>query len=145
MKNDGSKIRGMIKPFIIPYSFMTYEFVYPFFNRHVVNIIGSRKKPMVPIILLNVVGMAIPKMSLIFSLFGFRSFLEIEKFLGRKKNNTSIDVSSLMMLVKTMKATAYSRPYFMNIGIPIIRVTSLITSSVIFEITWGSMFCFPKK
>lgn len=100
---------------------------------------------MVPIILLKVVGMAMLKTSLMFPVFGFKSFLEMEKFFGRKKKRTRIEVSSLKMLVKTTKATAYSRPYFINIGIPIMRLISLITSSVMLEITWGSMFCLPKK
>ena len=96
---------------------------------------GSKKYPIVPISLLIVVGIPISNMALIFPLFGFKSFLVILKFLGRKKKRTKIDVSSLIIFVNTTKATAYSNPYFIKIGIPIIRATNLIKSSVMFEIT----------
>ena len=56
-------------------------------------------------------------MALIFPLLGFKSFLVILKFLGRKKNKTKIEVSSLIKLVNITNATAYSSPYLMKMGI----------------------------
>ena len=107
--------------------------------------IGSKKKHIDPINLLIVVGIPILKTSFILFLLGLKSFFVSLKFFGRKKNSTNIEVSSLMTFVKTTKATAYSKPNFKNIGIPIIKLINLITSSVMFEITCGIMFCLPKK
>ena len=98
-------------------------------------IIGSRKAPTEPIILLMVVGIPIENTSFILPLFGFRSFFVILKFLGIKKNNTNMEVSSLMTFVSTIKATAYSKPNFKKMGIPIIKAINLIKSSVTFDKT----------
>ena len=107
--------------------------------------IGSKKAPIEPIILLMVVGIPIDITSLIFVLSGFISFLVILKFFGMKKNNTNIEVSSLITFVRTIKATAYSIPYFIKIGMPMMMAISLTKSSVTFDNTWGNIFCFPKK
>ena len=145
VKKDGRRIKGIIYPLIIPYSFTIYLFVYPHFVKAYVRIIGSKKKPIEPMIRLAVVGMPIEKTSLIFTLSGFKSFFEILKFLGMKKNRTNIDVSSLIILTSTTKATAYSNPFCKKNGIPIIRAISLMKSSVTFDRTCGNIFCFPKK
>lgn len=107
--------------------------------------IGSKKAPIEPIILLMVVGIPIDITSLIFVLSGFISFLVILKLFGMKKNNTNIEVSSLITFVRTIKATAYSIPYFIKIGMPMMMAISLTKSSVTFDNTWGNIFCFPKK
>ena len=82
-----------------------------------------------------VVGIPIEKTSLILLLLGFKSFLVILKFLGIKKNRTNIEVSSLMTLVRTINATAYSNPSFKKIGIPMIMAINLTISSVTFDKT----------
>ena len=106
---------------------------------------GSKKAPIEPIMRLIVVGIPIEKTSLMFPLFGFRSCFVILKFLGTKKNRIKIEVSSLMTFVKTMKATAYSKPNFKKIGIPMMMAINLTKSSVTFDRTCGNIFCFPKK
>ena len=67
------------------------------------------------------------------------------EILGIKNNITSILNVSLTMLVKTIKATAYSKPFNKQMGIPIIIKTNLIISSLILESTCGNIFCLPKK
>ena len=108
-------------------------------------IIGSKKWPIFPINLLPVVGILIRKILFILVAFGIKSFLSNLKFLGKKKNNTIIDVISLIIFDSTIKATAYSIPLVRKIGIPIIIIISLIISSVTFDTTCGIIFCLPKK
>ena len=79
--------------------------------------------------------MPIEKTVLILFLFGFKSSLVSLKFLGTKKNKINIDVNSLIILTKTTKATAYSRPFERKIGIPIMRAISLTMSSVMLDKT----------
>ena len=62
-----------------------------------------------------------------------------------KKNSIIIDVSSLIILTCTTKATAYSIPFFMYEGKNIINIISLTKSSVMFDTTCGIIFSLPKK
>ena len=51
----------------------------------------------------------------------------------------------LKVLDNITKETAFSNPYFIKIGIPIIKIISLTISSTILDTTWGIIFCLPKK
>ena len=50
-----------------------------------------------------------------------------------------------MILDKTKKATANSKPLIKKNGVNNKILINLVTSSVIFDKTWGIIFCLPKK
>ena len=62
-----------------------------------------------------------------------------------KDINIKVLSNSMIILDKTIKATAYSMPFVRKIGIPIAITISLIISSVTFDTTCGIIFCLPKK
>ena len=118
------------------------SFEYPICKRTEVKIIGSKKAPIFPINLLPVEGIEIFKTFFKYFLFGIKSFLQIF-FLGRQIVKIIIDDSSLIILDITKKKIVISIPFVKKIGIPIIKIINLKTSSIILEKTCGNNLSFP--
>ena len=73
--------------------------------------IGSKKYPMLPMKREPVAGREIFNIFLIIFHFGSKSYFLILICFGKKQNKIMIDVISLTILDRMMKATAYSIPF----------------------------------
>lgn len=110
-----------------------------------VRIIGSRKYPILPMILEPVDGKPIDRTSLMVPRSGLMSSFLMVKFLGRYSKNMMIEKVSDMMLIRIYPMTAIRVPYFINFG-KISRTTSSLNScSRMFDTEWGIICCLPKK
>ena len=110
-----------------------------------VRIIGSRKYPILPMILEPVEGKPIDRTSLMVPRSGLMSSFLMVKFLGRYSKNMMIEKVSDMMLIRIYPITAIRVPYFINFG-KISRTTSSLNScSRMFDTEWGIICCLPKK
>lgn len=110
-----------------------------------VRIIGSRKYPILPMILEPVDGKPIDRTSLMVPRSGLMSSFLMVKFLGRYSKNMMIEKVSDMMLIRIYPITAIRVPYFINFG-KISRTTSSLNScSRMFDTEWGIICCLPKK
>ena len=65
--------------------------------------------------------------------------------MGRNKNKTRIDTSSLITLDSITTVTVISKPLGRNKGIKVNIRKSLTISSKQLEKTWGNICCLPKK
>ena len=110
-----------------------------------VRIMGSRKYPILPMILEPVDGKPIDRTSLMVPRSGLMSSFLMVKFLGRYSKNMMIEKVSDMMLIRIYPMTAIRVPYFINFG-KISRTTSSLNScSRMFDTEWGIICCLPKK
>lgn len=106
---------------------------------------GSRKYPILPMILEPVDGKPIDRTSLMVPRSGLMSSFLMVKFLGRYSKNMMIEKVSDMMLIRIYPITAIRVPYFINFG-KISRTTSSLNScSRMFDTEWGIICCLPKK
>ena len=106
---------------------------------------GSRKYPILPMILEPVDGNPIDMTSLMVPRSGLMSSFLMVKFLGRYSKNMMIEKVSDMMLIRIYPMTAIRVPYFINFG-KISRTTSSLNScSRMFDTEWGIICCLPKK
>ena len=106
---------------------------------------GSRKYPILPMILEPVDGKPIDRTSLMVPRSGLMSSFLMVKFLGRYSKNMMIEKVSDMMLIRIYPMTAIRVPYFINFG-KISRTTSSLNScSRMFDTEWGIICCLPKK
>ena len=106
---------------------------------------GSRKYPILPMILEPVEGKPIDRASLMVPRSGLMSSFLMVKFLGRYSKNMMIEKVSDMMLIRIYPITAIRVPYFINFG-KISRTTSSLNScSRMFDTEWGIICCLPKK
>ena len=106
---------------------------------------GSRKYPILPMILEPVEGKPIDRTSLMVPRSGLMSSFLMVKFLGRYSKNMMIEKVSDMMLIRIYPITAIRVPYFINFG-KISRTTSSLNScSRMFDTEWGIICCLPKK
>ena len=106
---------------------------------------GSRKYPILPMILEPVDGKPIDRTSLMVPRSGLMSSFLMVKFLGRYSKNMMIEKVSDMMLIRIYPITAIRVPYFINFG-KISRSTSSLNScSRMFDTEWGIICCLPKK
>ena len=106
---------------------------------------GSRKYPILPMILEPVDGKPIDRTSLMVPRSGLMSSFLMVKFLGRYSKNMMIEKVSDMMLIMIYPMTAIRVPYFINFG-KISRTTSSLNScSRMFDTEWGIICCLPKK
>ena len=106
---------------------------------------GSRKYPILPMILEPVDGNPIDRTSLMVPRSGLMSSFLMVKFLGRYSKNMMIEKDSDMMLIRIYPMTAIRVPYFINFG-KISRTTSSLNScSRMFDTEWGIICCLPKK
>ena len=106
---------------------------------------GSRKYPILPMILEPVDGKPIDRTSLMVPRSGLMSSFLMVKFLGRYSKNMMIEKVSDMMLIRIYPVTAIRVPYFINFG-KISRTTSSLNScSRMFDTEWGIICCLPKK
>lgn len=106
---------------------------------------GSRKYPILPMILEPVDGKPIDRTSLMVPRSGLMSSFLMVKFLGRYSKNMMIEKVSDMMLIRIYPITAIRVPYFINFG-KISRTTSSLNScSRMFDTECGIICCLPKK
>ena len=98
---------------------------------------GSKKKPILPINLDDTVGREIEKTSLIVCLSGEMSVFLIVKFLGVKKRKVVILTISVMMLNKINPITARKTDLLISSGNTKIINRIFINCSNIFEIVFG--------
>ena len=56
-----------------------------------------------------------------------------------------VDENSLRILISTTPVTAKTMPYFIILGIIKIINNNLTSCSIMFDMTYGSIFTFPKK
>lgn len=119
--------------------------VYPIFINTNVIIIGSRKLPIEVIILPVVVGIDISSVSFILFGIGFMSCFFIFMFFGKNSISVIVETSSLITLYNIIPVIVLSIPYFNRYGVIIIVIISLVSCSIRFDVTCGSIFCFPKK
>ena len=73
------------------------------------------------------------------------SLFLIVTFLGKNKNNISIDAISLITLYKTRPHIVTIIPYFKRYGVIRIVIIILTICSNRFDIVWGNILSFPKK
>lgn len=110
-----------------------------------VRIMGSRKYPILPMILEPVDGKPIDRTSLMVPRSGLMSSFLMVKVLGRYSKNMMIEKVSDMMLIRIYPITAIRVPYFINFG-KISRTTSSLNScSRMFDTECGIICCLPKK
>ena len=74
-------------------------------SKTLVKIIGSKKKPILPINLEETVGKDIFNIALVVDKSGFKSFLLIVNFLGRNTRNVKIEASSVPILIRIKPIT----------------------------------------
>ena len=110
-----------------------------------VRIMGSRKYPILPMILEPVDGKPIDRTSLMVPRSGLMSSFLMVKFLGRYSKNMMIEKVSDMMLIRIYPITAIRVPYFINFGKISITTSSLNSCSRMFDTEWGIICCLPKK
>ena len=110
-----------------------------------VRIMGSRKYPILPMILEPVDGKPIDRTSLMVPRSGLMSSFLMVKFLGRYSKNMMIEKVSDMMLIRIYPMTAIRVPYFINFGKISITTSSLNSCSRMFDTEWGIICCLPKK
>ena len=106
---------------------------------------GSRKYPILPMILEPVEGKPIDRTSLMVPRSGLMSSFLMVKFLGRYSKNMMIEKVSDMMLIRIYPITAIRVPYFINFGKISITTSSLNSCSRMFDTEWGIICCLPKK
>ena len=110
----------------------------------IVKIIGSKKYPILPTILLDTVGIEISKILFILSILGLILVLKLI-FRGKKKKKTIILDISDAIVNKIKPITAYITPLSIRMGKTITIIISLIICSIMLLVAWGNIFCLPAK
>lgn len=113
---------------------------YPDDKRMLVNSMGSKKKPILPIKRLETVGREILRISLVVERLGFKSFLVRVNFLGRKKIKVMIDANSVAMLKRIKPITALTMLISIKGGMIRNMRARRRSCSMTLEIVLGSIF-----